>query len=342
MTHSVVAADLVGMHPPAAQTTRRRGGMRMLIARRLLHGLLTLLLLSILVFAATQALPGDAAKQVLGPDASPVAVTALRHQLGLDQPVWSQYGHWIWGVLRGNLGTSLTAHESVSALLRPALINSATLLFFAAVLSIPLSVGIGIRSAVRRDRLFDTATSMLTLTLAAIPEFVIGLLLVVLLATGLLHIAKPVSLVDPTVPLIDQLGLLVLPVLTLVLAVVPYMSRMMRSSMIEILDSDYIESARLNGIPERRVIMGYALRNAIAPTVQVIALVLAYLAGSVVVVEAVFNYPGIGTALINAVRYRDLPVVQVLALAIGAVYVVCNLVADVIAILVTPRLRTAQ
>jgi peptide/nickel transport system permease protein len=346
MTDTVTAAEV--STPVALQTTRRtrgdggRVGLPTLIASRLLSGVLTLVILSIIVFAATQALPGDAAKQVLGPNATPQQVAALRQQLGLDQSRVTQYWHWITGVLRGDFGHSLTTGESVSSMLDGRFLNSVTLLAFAALVSIPLSLSIGIRAAIRRDRAFDTVTSLITLVLAALPEFVIGLGLVVLFATGVLHVAKPVSLVDPTVPLVDQLGVLVLPAATLIIATVPYIARMTRSSFIEVLESEYIETARLNGISERRVIFRHAMRNAIAPIAQVIALTLAYLAGGVVVVEAVFNYPGIGTALVSAVRYRDLPVVQLISLVIGAVYIVCNLAADVIGILATPRLRAAR
>jgi peptide/nickel transport system permease protein len=316
-------------------------GIARLAARRVLVGLLTLLALSILVFAATQALPGDAAVQVLGPHASAAQVGAMRARLGLDQPVSAQYLAWIAGLARGDLGRSLANGDPVSAVLAPRVWATAVLVVLAAGLSIPLALALGVWTATHRNRWLDHAASAATLALAAVPEFVVGIALVVLLATGFVQLLPPVSLIDPNEPLLNQLDALALPTLTLVVASTPYVLRMVRSSMVEVLDSDYVAMARLNGIPERRVVLRHALRNAIGPAIQVVALTLTYLAGGVVVVEAVFNYPGVGTALVEAVRYRDLPVVQILALAIGSVYVICNLAADLAVTLVTPRLRTA-
>ena len=312
-----------------------------LIAWRIAVGLLTLLALSALVFAATQALPGDAATQVLGPHASAAQVADLRNRLGLDRPVPAQYAAWISGVAHGDLGRSLANGDPVREVLAPRIWATAVLVLLAAGLAIPLALALGVWTATHRDGALDLAVATATLALAAVPEFVVGILLVVLLATGPLQLLPPVSLIDPDLPLLGQWDALVLPTLTLVAASTPYVLRMMRASMVEVLDSDYIVMARLNGVPERRIVLRHALRNAVGPAIQVVALTLTYLAGGVVVVEAVFNYPGIGTALVEAVRYRDLPVVQVLSLAIGSVYVVCNLAADLAVVLVTPRLRTA-
>jgi peptide/nickel transport system permease protein len=312
-----------------------------LVLRRLAIGFLTLIALSALVFAATQALPGDAAVQVLGPFATQAQIVEMRQRLGLDQPIYLQYLHWILGVLQGDFGTSLSSTDSVAHLLAPRIDATAVLVVMAATVAIPLALLLGIWAAVRRDRAADIVSSGSLLVMASLPEFVIGIGLVALLATTVLQLLPPVSLIDPSLPLLSQLQFAILPAITLVCASIPYVARMMRTSMIEVLDSSYIQMARLNGIPERRVVLVHAFRNAIAPAVQVIALTLTYLAGGVVVVEAVFNYPGIGTALIDAVRYRDLPVVQFLALLIGAIYVVCNLTADLVGILVTPRLRTS-
>ncbi len=316
-------------------------GAGRLIALRLAVGVATLLALSALVFAATQALPGDAATQVLGPHASASQVAAMRARLGLDRPLATQYADWVFGIVHGRLGTSLADGEPVSRLLAPRIAATGMVVLGAASLAIPLALLFGVWSAVRRDRAVDLIGSAITLAAASLPEFVVGIGLIVLLATGPLRIFPAVSLLDPARALWRQMPSIALPVLTLVVASIPYVLRMVRGSMIEVLDSDYVTMARLNGIPERRVVLHHALPNAIGPAVQVIALTLNYLAGGVVVVEAVFNYPGIGTALVQAVRYRDLPVVQFLVLAIGAFYVASNLVADLVAILITPRLRTA-
>jgi peptide/nickel transport system permease protein len=303
-------------------------------------GIVVLILVSILVFLATQALPGDPARAILGRSATPASLAALRRQLHLDQPVFTQYWTWITGLLHGNLGTSLAAQEPVSTLLAPKLVNSAVLVALAAVLSIPLSIAIGAWAAFRREKAFDQASSNLLLAAAALPEFVVGLVLVILFATTVLHILPAVSTVPPgSRPWNDWLAL-VLPTLTLVIAVAPYVARIMRASMIEVLESDYVEMARLKGLPERIVLIRHALPNALGPVFQVIALNLAYLAGGIILVEVVFNYTGIGSATAEAVVNHDLPVIQALAILLAAVYVVLNLLADLATILVTPKLRT--
>jgi peptide/nickel transport system permease protein len=309
--------------------------------RRLLLGVLVLFLVSVVVFAATQALPSDPARAILGRTATPASLKALRAQLNLDQPVLQQYWNWITGLLHGDMGTSLAAREPVTTYLHDRLINSAFLVIVAGVISIPFSVAIGAYAALRRDRTFDVSTSIGTLALAALPEFVIGVTLVVIFATTIFpHTLPAVSFLAPGEHPWDDLEEMILPVLTLVLAVTPYVARIMRASMIEVLESDYVEMARLKGVPERLVITRHALPNALGPTFQVIAINLAYLAGGVIVVEYVFNFAGIGSAMQDAVSTQDLPVVQALAMLIAALYVVLNLLADIATILVTPRLRT--
>jgi peptide/nickel transport system permease protein len=208
------------------------------------------------------------------------------------------------------------------------------------VLSIPLSIAIGAWAALKREKVFDTTSSNLLLLLAALPEFVVALVLVIVFATTVLHVLPAISTVPPGSRPWDNWKALVLPVLTLVIAVAPYIARIMRASMIEVLESDYVEMARLKGLTERTVLVRHALPNALGPVFQVIALNLAYLAGGIIVIEYVFNYAGIGGAIQDAVVNHDLPVVQALAMLIAAVYVVLNLLADVATILVTPKLRT--
>ena len=310
------------------------------ILRRLLLGILVLILVSILVFLATQALPGDPARAILGRNANPASLAALRRQLHLDRSVVDQYLTWVTGLLHGNLGTSLEAQEPVSTLLAPKLVNSAVLVALAAVLSIPLSIAIGAWAALKREKVFDQASSNLMLLLAALPEFVVALVLVIVFATTVFHVLPAISPVPPGSRPWNNWVALVLPTITLVIAVAPYVSRIMRASMIEVLESDYVEMARLKGLPERTVLIRHALPNALGPVLQVIALNLAYLAGGIIIVEFVFNYSGIGGATAEAVVNHDLPVIQALAMLIAAVYVVLNLLADVATILVTPRLRT--
>jgi peptide/nickel transport system permease protein len=299
-----------------------------------------MVLVSIVIFVATQALPGDTARAILGRTATPASLAALREQLHLNRPLVIQYLDWAGGLVRGDAGQSMAAREPVSRLIADRIINSAFLVLCAGLISIPLSVLIGAYAALWRDTAFDVITSMTTLVFAALPEFVVGVTLVVLFATTVLHVLPAVSLIPPGGRPWDQPIGMILPTLTLVLAVTPYVARIMRASMIEVLESDYVEMARLKGLSERIVIQRHALPNALGPTFQVIALNLAYLAGGVIVVEYVFNYAGIGGALRDAVSNRDLPVIQAVALLIAGLYVLLNLIADIATILVTPRLRT--
>jgi peptide/nickel transport system permease protein len=317
----------------------RHGGIPAFVVRRLLLGLLVLILVSILVFVATQLL-GDPARAILGRDATPDSIAKLHRELHLDQSAPAQYLSWAGGLLHGDFGTSLASKQPVSQLLGPRLVNSAVLVFCAAVISIPLSIAIGAWAALKREKAFDTITSNLMLVLAALPEFVVAVLLVILFATTVLHILPSISQIQPGQRPWDVPKELILPTATLVIVVAPYVARIMRASMVEVLESDYVEMARLKGLPERTVLVRHALPNAIGPVFQVIAINLAYLAGGIVIVEYVFNYSGIGSALQDAVVNHDVPVVQALAMLIAAVYVVVNLLADVATILVTPRLRT--
>ena len=313
-----------------------------LILIRLGLGVLTLLMVSVVVFAATQLLPGDPAQAILGKESADKArYEALRRELNLDQPLYAQYFGWLGGVVQGDMGTSLVQQDvPVTDLLADRLLNSATLVLLAALLSVPLSILIGSLSAVWRDSRFDTSANLVNLMLAALPEFVTGIILVLLFATAVFNWLPAVSRIDPQIPLYDQLELFILPAITLCLAVIPYISRMLRASTIEVLESEYVMMARLKGLSGSIVLWRHALPNAIVPTLQVIALNLAWLAGGIVTVEYLFGFPGIGQALVDAVANRDIPTVQALCLLIAAVYVVLNLVADVVTILISPRLRT--
>jgi peptide/nickel transport system permease protein len=311
-----------------------------LIARRLALGVLTLFLISLIVFAAVLALPGDAATAILGREATPDRVAALRDQLNLNDSVVSQYLSWIGGVVTGSFGESAATQQPVSELLSDRVVNTGFLVLVAALVAIPLSIGIGVWTAMRRDRAVDHVVSTTTLVLAALPEFVIGIGLILVFATSVFTWLPAVSLLAPDEKAWSNLSVVVLPAATLVVAVTPYISRIMRGSMIEVLESEYVTMARLKGLPERTVIWRHAVPNAIVPAIQVTALQLAWMAGGVVVVEFVFSYPGIGAALIDAVDNRDMPVVQTVTMLAAGIYVVLNLLADLVTIAVTPRLRT--
>lgn len=312
-----------------------------LVLRRVALGILTLWLVSLLIFAATLALPGDAAQAILGREATPARLAALRDQLHLNESVVSQYLKWLGGILTGDLGNSAATQAPVGQLLSDRVGNSLFLVVVSAAVAIPLSLLIGVTTAMRRDRPYDHVVSTTSLVLASLPEFVIGIALILLFATGVMHVLPAVSLLDPGSRAWNDPKVVVLPAATLVLAVVPYISRIMRGSMVEVLESEYVTMATLKGLPRRLVIWRHAVPNAIVPAIQVTALQLAYLAGGVVVVEFVFSYPGIGAALVEAVGNRDMPVVQAVTMLAAGIYVALNLLADIATILVTPKLRTA-
>jgi peptide/nickel transport system permease protein len=311
------------------------------VLRRIGLGILTLWLVSLIVFAAVIALPGDAATAILGREATPDRVAALREQLHLNEPVVTQYLQWLKGIVTFDLGDSAATQQPVSQLLSDRVGNSAFLVLIASLVAIPLSILIGVWTAMKRDRPADHVTSTITLVLAALPEFVIGIGLILLFATGVTHLFPAVSLLAPGTKAWQDPRVVVLPAATLVLAVVPYISRIMRGSMVEVLESEYVTMARLKGLPERTVIWRHAVPNAIVPAIQVAALQLAWMAGGVVVVEFVFQFPGIGAALVESVANRDMPVVQTVTMLAAGIYVGLNLLADLATILVTPRLRTA-
>ena len=312
------------------------------ILRRALLSLLVLFGVSVLIFLATQALPGDPAVQILGHTATPEQLTALRKQLGLDQSLLDQYVTWLGNVLTGSLGNSLTSPQSVSSLLIDRGLASLALVGASALIAIPLAVLLGSLGAMRRDRPSDHATQGIFLVLTALPEFVIGLGLLILLGTTVFTVLPPVALIPSGGAAFTHPRELALPVMTLVLAVVPYLTRLQRAAMIDVLESDYVQMARLKGLPERTVVRRHALRNSLVPVVQGSALTLIYLTGGIVAIEYLFAYPGLGSALTTAVAGRDLPVVQAIVLLLASVYVVVNLVADLLTVLLVPRLRTRR
>ena len=317
-----------------------QGGLLLFVLGRIIAGIPIVLALSVLVFLATQALPGDAAVAYLTNTATPERLEAIREQLHLNDPIWQQYTRWAWDALHLDFGTTLTGESTVNELLSERIKNTLILMATSGIVAMPLSILIGVIAAVRRGKAFDNISSVITLIFAAIPEFVVAIIIIFVLATNVFQIFPAISFLDPGTLAWSEPMSLVLPTLTLVLAVTPYVSRIMRGSMIEVMESEYIQMARLKGLSERTVILRHALPNAIAPTIQVIALQLAWLAGGVVVVEAVFAYPGIGTIMIESVKGQDLPVVQAITLMIATLYVTLNILADIGTILTTPRLRT--
>jgi len=312
------------------------------LARRLGLAVLTLWLVSVLVFFATAAL-GDPVRAILGKDyaSSPSRVATLEAQLNLDQPLVQRYFDWLGGLLTGDLGTSLSNRLPVSELIGDRVVNTAVLVLVSALVMVPVAFGIAMISAHYRGRKPDHVIQIILLGLAGVPEFVIGILFVALFSTTVLHLLPAVTISAGGEGPWHNPGSMVLPVLTLVFAVTPYVARIVRATLLEVLDSDYVELARLKGVPERVVMRKHALLNAIVPGIQVVALQLAWLAGGIVIVEYLFSYPGIGASLVDSVRNNDIPMVQALSMIIAAIYVGVNLIADILSILFTPRARTA-
>lgn len=339
------AGDLV---TPGVQPIKVRRGHPVLLflARRVVAAAATLVIVSILVFMGTEVLPGDAAGAVLGRSATPVQVEEMRALMGLDRPAPERYLDWLGGVLSGDLGNSAAgfAAGGVSPIweeISGKIANSFALAGITAALMIPLSLLLGIVAAVRAGRALDHAISISSLAIISLPEFIIGSLLILVFFSWL-DLLPPVSLIAPGTNPLSQPDVLVLPVLTLLGASLAASIRMVRAGMVEALSAEYVTMARLNGFRERMVVTRYALRNALAPSVQVLAQNIQYLVGGIVVTEYLFNYPGLGKELVDAVAIRDVREVQSVALLIAAFYIGLNIAADLLVVLLVPKLRTQR
>lgn len=331
---------LLGAHPLVRFTLRR-----------IAIGVLLVWVVSALVFAGTNLLPGDAARAALGSRATAAQVEQVRHDLGLDRPVLTRYADWMGGLLHGDLGTSLTAGGAifttsgaktpVSKLIGAPVRNTVVLALTALLVVIPLSITLGVLAGIRPGGTLDRVISTVTLAGLAVPDFVIGTVLILLFAITV-ALLPPVSLMAPGDSPLSHPNILVLPVITLVVATLGFATRQIRAGVARAMESEFVEMARLNGVRERRVVLSWALRNSIAPSIQTITQVAQYLLGGVVLTEYVFGYPGIGAGLVQYVAARDLMTVQSVAVLIAVIYIGLNIVADLLVVLVVPRLRTAQ
>jgi peptide/nickel transport system permease protein len=331
--------DVATIAPSVARRRATRHPLAGLTSRRLAGGVLTLLAVSFIVFLATSVLPGNAAYTILGRNATPARLRALEQTLHIDHGFFANYWGWLHSLLLGHLGHSLVNGQAVGAYVGQRIVNSAVLLVLAAAISTLVAGGLGVLAALRRDGAFDHAASVVALVVTALPEFVLAVLLVFVFATNVFHLLPGVSDLPPGARPWDKPKLLILPTLTLLLVVMPYLFRMVRGSMIEALESDYVQWARLKGLSVRRVTLVHALPNALAPSIQVVGLNVLYLAGGIVIVENVFGYPGVGQGLVDAVNARDIPVIQFLVLVLAAFYILVNITTDVLVLLVTPRRR---
>ena len=309
-----------------------------LVAQRVALGLVLLWAASVLIFVGTQILPGDVAQSILGQSATPVSLANLREELGLNEPPLTRYLNWAGGVLQGDLGTALTNKKDIAEAMGKRLGNTLFLAFWAAVISVPLAVTLGLIAVRYQGRWPDKVISTATLATVSVPEFLLGYILVYLLSVKF-RLLPSLATINDGMSLGEKLYAISLPVLVLVLVVLGHMMRMTRAAILNVMQSAYIETAELKGLRPISVIAKHAFPNAIAPVVNVVMLNLAYLVVGVVVVEVVFVYPGMGQYLVDHVAKRDVPVVQACGLVFAAIYIGLNIVADVVSILANPRLR---
>jgi peptide/nickel transport system permease protein len=319
------------MHP-IARTVLQRLGL----------GLLTLFVVSVVIFASLEILPGGFAQAILGQGATPQTVAAFNHEIGLDRPATVRYVEWLVNLLHGDFGYSYaglggTVKRSVTGLIAPRLYNTFFLAIMTAIFAVPLSLFLGIMAALHRNSPFDRIVNLVTLTAIAMPEFLIAYVLMLFLAIRHRWFYS-LSTVDVDTPFLEHVYRAALPSLTLTLVIVAHMMRMTRAALINLLASPYIEMAQLKGVSRREVILKHALPNAWAPIATVIAFNMAYLVVGVVVVEVVYVYPGIGQLMVDSVSSRDMPVVQACALIFAATYILLNLSADIVSIVTNPRL----
>jgi peptide/nickel transport system permease protein len=314
------------------------GPLLKLVAQRVALGILLLFAVSILIFAGTQILPGDVAASILGQSATPESLANLREELGLNQPAYIRYFHWLGGVLTGDLGTALSSRQDIAASLGGRLWNTLFLAFWAAIVSVPLAITLGLLAVRYRNGFIDKLISGFALASTSLPEFFIGYLLVYFFAVKMQWFPG-ISTVYDGMPFLERMKAIALPATALTLVVLAHMMRMTRAAILNVMQSAYIETAELKGLRPIEIIRRHAFPNAIAPIINVVMINLAYLVVGVVVVEVIFVYPGMGQYLVDHVAKRDVPVVQAVGLIFAAVYIGLNILADVAAIIANPRLR---
>jgi peptide/nickel transport system permease protein len=315
-----------------------RTSLLRLVLQRLAMGALLLLAVSVLIFIGTQVLPGDVASSILGQSATPTNLANLRAELGLDRPAVERYFDWLGGFATGDLGKSLANKQPVANLIASRLENTLFLAAATAAIAVPLALILGVISARYRDRWPDRAINIFSLSAISFPEFFVGYLLLLVFALELGWVS-PLSTIRPGMDLFQRLEAIALPIATLTFAVLAHMQRQTRAAVLNVMGSAYIETAELKGIRPINIIVRHAMPNAVAPIINVVMLNLAYLVVGVVVVEVIFVYPGLGTLMVDAVGFRDVPVVQTCGLIFAATFILLNIVADVVGLVANPRLR---
>lgn len=315
--------------------------MLIMILRRMMFAIVTMLVVSMVVFAGIEMLPGDACQSYLGQMAQGVRLANCRKEHGLDKSPVSRYAKWVRGVLSGELGESMKRRRPIEDIIGPRFRNTVILGLSAAAVGIPLAIFLGVIAGLFRDRKLDIWISSGAIFAMTLPEFITGTLLILVFSI-VLDWLPGIVIVKPSAPVAEMLPKIVLPVITLALVMVAHILRMVRTSMIDVMASEFVQMARLKGVSSVRLVLLHALPNALLPAINLIALNIAWLLGGVLVVEVVFNYPGIGRLSINAISDRDLPLVQAIALLMAVIFVGLNLTADIISLLLNPKLRTAR
>lgn len=315
--------------------------MGIYLLRRLGFIFLTLILASIIIFSVTQFLPGDVARIILGQFASEIAVDNLREELGLNQPLYTQYLNWAGNFITGDWGDSLVSRLPVRPMVMQRLGNSAMLAGLALVIYVPLGIVLGVIAALKRDKIVDQMISGFSMAFVGLPEFVSGLLLISFLAIGTGWFPANSS-IDPESTFFEALPYLILPAITVSLAGLGYIARMTRSGTIDVLRTDYVRAAELKGLPGGQVLFRHVLRNSLLPTVTVVAMGIGWLLGGLIVTEAVYGYPGLGRLIVFGIQRQDLPIIQAASMIVVAVYSFSNLAADILYGLLNPRIRVGE
>jgi len=315
--------------------------MLALILRRFVLAIITLFIISLLVFVGLEALPGDAATAYLGQSATEESLKALREEFGLNAPAPMRYLKWLGGFLQGNLGESMARRAPVAEVIGNQFRNTVVLSIAASLFGIPLAIVLGVITGLTRDKWPDIILSLLAILGMTLPGFVTATVLIYIFSIKVTWFPA-ISMVPSDAPVSEILPNIILPIITLTFVMTAHILRLVRTSMIDVLSSDYVQMARLKGVPLLQVIFLHALPNAMLPTINVIALTIAWLLGGVAIIETVFNFPGIGKLLVNAIGDQDLPLVQGIAMILAGIYVGVNLIADLLTLFLNPRLRTAR
>lgn len=315
--------------------------MIFLVIRRVVLALVTLLFISIIIFLGIEALPGDAATAYLGQSATPESLETLREEFGLNAPAHQRYLNWLRDMLRGDLGDSMSRRKPVAEIIGNQFRNTVVLALAAGIVGIPIAIVLGVFTGLTRDRWPDILVSLIAILGMTLPGFVTATVLIYVFSIRL-EWFPAIAMVPTDAPVRDILPNIVLPIITLTFIMVAHILRLVRTNMIDVMVSNYVQMARLKGVPAIKIVFQHALPNAMLPSINVIALTLAWLLGGVAVIETVFNYHGIGKLLVNAIGDRDLALVQGIAIILASIYIGINFTADLLALILNPRLRTSR